>query len=139
MNRDVTVLSDVKDLAELLDGAGVEQATLAPAGGRLELVIEGTRAMVEQPPAARFTARGGLFKRAKTPWTKYRLTLTYITGVTMTRAEQTPADQTPLLACDAVPGGYQLTVQAPDGLRLVAGLEQLAGAFADIGSVVQAP
>lgn len=135
MHKQLSVLSDVKDLAELLDGAGVEQAKLVPAGGRLELVLEGTRAMVEQPPVA----RGGLFRRAKTPWTKYRLTLTRITGVTVTRAEPTPADRAPLLACDAVPGGYELTVQAPDGLRLVVGLEQLEGTVADVGSVIQVP
>ena len=135
MNKQLTVLSDVKDLAELLDGAGVEQAKLVPAGGRLELVIEGTRAMVEQPPVA----RSGWFTRAKTPWTKYRLTLTRITSVTVTRVEHAPADHAPLFACDAVPGGYQLTVQAPDGLQLVAGLEQLDGAFADAGSVIQVP
>ena len=135
MNKSIVVLSDVKDLAELLDGAGVEQANVVPAGGRLELVIEGTRAMVEQPPVV----RGGVFKRAKTPWTKYRLTLTHITRVTVTRAEHSSADHAPLLACDAVPGGYELTVQAPDGLRLVVGLEQLEGTFADIGSVVQVP
>lgn len=135
MHKQLSVLSDVKDLAELLDGAGVEQAKLVPAGGRLELVLEGTRAMVEQPPVA----RGGLFQRAKTPWTKYRLTLTRITGVTVTRAEPTSADHAPLLACDAVPGGYELTVQAPDGLRLVVGLEQLDGTVVDVGSVIQVP
>lgn len=134
MNKQLTVLSDVKDLAELLDGAGVEQAKLVPAGGRLELVIEGTRAMVEQPAVA----RSGWFTRAKTPWTKYRLTLTRITSVTVTRVEHAPADHAPLFACDAVPGGYQLTVQAPDGLQLVAGLEQLAGEFEDVGVLVHA-
>ena len=129
MKRQMTVLTDVKDLAELLDGAVVEQAKLVPAGGRLELVLEGTRAMVEQPPVA----RGGWFTRAKTPWTKYRLTLTRITSVTVTHVEQRPADHAPLLACETVPGGYELTVQAPDGLRLVVGLEQLDGTVADVG------
>lgn len=133
MERTITVLSDVKDLGELLQGAGIDQASLVPTNGRVQLVIDGTRAMVEQPQ----TERGGLFKRPKTPWTKFRLTLGQITNVTIARAEQSAADQAPLLACEAVAGGYQLTVRTPDGLQLMLAMDRLQGAFADAGSVVR--
>ena len=146
MDRRITVLSDVKDLGELLEGAALEQATLTPASeaspeaagrgttGRMQLVLEGTRAMLEQPPAD----AGGLFKRPKIPWTKYRLALSHITSASVERDEQA-AEHAPLLACDAVPGGYQLTVRSPDGLRVVVGLDQLDGTFADMGSVIRVP
>lgn len=135
MDRMITVLSDVKDLGELLQGAAIDQASLTPTDGRVQLVIDGTRAMLEQPVAA----RGGLFKRPRTPWTKFRLTLDRITRATIARVEQAPADQSPLLACDAVAGGYQLTVRTPDGLQLVLAVDQLQGAFADAGSVIRVP
>lgn len=132
MERTITVLSDLKDLGELLQGAAIDQAMLTPSDGRVRLVMEGTRAMVEQPPVE----RGSLFKRPKTPWTKFRLTLDHITHATMSRAEQA-ADQSPLLACDAVAGGYRLTVRTPDGLQLVLAMDWLQGGCADAGSVIR--
>ena len=137
MDRTIAVLSDVKDLAELLRGAGIDQAAVTPASegsGRVQLVLEGTRAMLEQPPLAR---GGGWLKRPKTPWCKFRLTLEHITQAIIARVEQTAADQAPLLACEAVAGGYQLTVRTPDGLQLVLALDRLQGACADAGSVVR--
>lgn len=135
MDRTIGVLSDVKDLGELLQGAGIDQASLAPepGRGRLQLVIDGTRAMVEQPP----TGGGGLFKRPKTPWTKFQLTLRHITHATLLRAEQAPGDQAPLLACDAVAGGYRLTIRTPDGLQMVLAVDRLEGAFTDAGAVIR--
>jgi hypothetical protein len=133
MDRMMTTLSDVKDLGELLQGAGIDQAALTPSDGRVQLVIEGTRAMVEQP----VLERAGMFKRPKMPWTKFRLTLGHITNVAITRAEQGAGDQAPLLACDAVAGGYQLTVRTPDGLQLILAADRLQGAFADAGAVIR--
>lgn len=135
MERTITVLTDVKDLGELLNGSRVDQAQLIPSAGRLQLVLELTRAMVEQ----QHVVKRGPFRRLKTPWSQCRLTLNRITSVTVKRLTDLAPDQTPLLSCDAVSGGYQLTVQAPDGLQFVLGLDQLDGSFADIGSPIEAP
>lgn len=135
MERTVTVLTDVKDLGELLNGSRVDQAQLIPSGGRIQLVLDLTRAMVERQQVVKH----GLFRRLKTPWTKCRLTLQGIKSMTVKRLTDLAPDQTPLLSCDAVSGGYQLTVQAPDGLQFVLGLEQLDGSFADIGNPIEAP
>lgn len=135
MNRAITVISDVKDLAELLNGASVDQARLVPAVGRLQLVVDCTRAMIERQEVV----RRGLIKRLKTPWTKCQLTFNRITTATVKRVTDAPADQTPLLNCEAVKGGYQLTIQAPDGLQFILGLDQLDGHFADVGSPIESP
>ena len=135
MNKTISVLSDIQDLGELLRGAAIDQAALSPSEGRVEVVIEGTRAMVEQPAVA----GGGWFTRPKTPWTKFRMTLGRITQATLARAEQAAGDQAPLLACDAVAGGYHLTVRTPDGLQLVLAVDKLAGTFSDAGRVVRVP
>jgi hypothetical protein len=135
MERRIAVLSDVKDLSEWLNGASVEQAHVVQAGGRLQLVLDLTRAMTE----AKRVVRVGLLKRVKTPWTKCQVRLSGINAVTVKRLADLAPDQTPLLSCEAVTGGYQLTVQAPDGLQLVLALSQLDGSFADIGSPIEAP
>ena len=135
MQRTMTVVNDVKDLAEWLKGASVDQAQLVPSGGRLQLVMELTRAMVERQQMV----RRGLFKRVKTPWTTCRVTLNDIHSVAIKRLTDATPAQTPLLFCEAVPGGYQLTVQAPDGLQFVLGLDRLAGTFADVGSPIESP
>jgi len=135
MERAITLVTDVKDLSELLNGASIEQAQLVPDRGRLQLVLELTRAMTERQQVVRH----GLIRRVKTPWTKCRLMFNRIGTVTVKRLTDLAPDQTPLLSCDAVKGGYQLTVQAPDGLQFVLGLEQLDGAFADIGNPIESP
>lgn len=135
MERAITVLTDVKDLAELLDGARVEQAKLVPAAGQLRLVVECTRAM----PERQRVVRSGLFKRAKIPWTRCQLTFNRLTSVTVRRLEGMPPEDMPLLSCEAVPGGYRLTIQTPDALRFIASLEQLDGAFEDVGSPLDSP
>ena len=135
MQRTITVVSDVKDLAELLSGASVEQARLVPSAGRLQLVVDLTRAMLER----QHVVRRGLIKRLNTPWTKCQLTLHEVTAVTVKRVTDTAPDQTPLLSCEAVKGGYQLTVQAPDGLQFVLGLERLTGTFSDVGNPIETP
>ncbi len=135
MDRAITLMTDVKDLGELLAGARVEQAKMVQAGGRLQLLVELVRAM----PERQHVIRRGLFQRAKTPWTKCQLTLTGVQSLTVKRLEDLGPDQTPLLVCEAVSGGYQLTIQAPDGLQLVLGLERLEGAFADVGSPIESP
>jgi hypothetical protein len=81
----------------------------------------------------------GLFRRIQTPWTVCELTLSRIQSVTVKRLSDLAPDQTPIIACEALPGGYQFTLQAPDGLQLTVGLDQLDGSFADVGSPVEHP
>lgn len=133
MERTIAVLTDLKDLGELLDGASVDQATLVPSGGRLRLELALTRAMPEQATVV----RRGLISRTKTPWTKSRLTLERIFDASVQRLADTPTAEVPLLACEAIPGGYSLTITAPDGLQLALRLEQLTGQFLDIGSPLE--
>jgi len=135
MERAVAVLTDVKDLAELLNGSSVDQARIGTSGGRLTLDMELTRAMPEQQRVVRY----GLFKRIKTPWVKSRLTLNQITEVAIQRLADQPPNPVPLFSCEAVPGGYELIVTAPDGLRLQCKLEQLSGTFIDVGSPIDSP
>ena len=135
MQRNITLVTDVKDLSEFLNGASIEQARVVSSGGRLRLEVELTRAMVEEQRVV----HQGLFKRMKTPWIKGRLTLHQIQDVTVQCVSDLPPDQAPLLSCDAVPGGYQLVVSAPDGLRLQLTLEQLSGQFEDLGAPIESP
>ena len=134
MERTIGYLTDLKDLSNLLVGARIEHAELVPAVGSCSLDLQLTRAMVEQPAAQ----RAGLFKRPKTPWSSSRLTLKRIRSVAIHRAEDLTAD-TPLLDAEAVPGGYAVKIQSPDGLQFLLQVDQLQGQFADIGSPVVAP
>ena len=134
MERKVTVLSDIKDLGELLGGSRVEQARLLPSNGALQLVLDFTRAMPERASAV----RQGFVKKVRTPFTKCQLTLGKVRQAAVKRVDD-PASEQPLLSCDAITGGYQLTVQTPDGLQLVLQLEQLTGAFADVGEPIETP
>lgn len=135
MERAISVVTDVHDLSELLSGARIEQAQVAPHDGQLELVVDLTRAMLEH----KTTVRQGLIRRVKVPWTKCRLRLQAIASASIKRLAELPADHTPILVCEPVKGGYQLTVQAHDGLQFVLGLEQLRGTFSDVGSPIDAP
>ncbi|MBI3312349.1 MAG: hypothetical protein HYZ88_02365 [Candidatus Omnitrophica bacterium] len=135
MERTIAFVTDVKDLSDLLNGANVDDANLVPIGGRMQLELHLTRAMAERQQVV----RAGLLRRVKTPWTKCELTLKGITTVAVKRVEDAATQHMPLLACDAVKGGYQVTVQAPDGVQFVLGLERLDGAFADVGSPIDSP
>lgn len=135
MERTVAFVTDVKDLSDLLNGASVDEAGMVPVGGRLQLRLRLTRAM----PERQRVVRAGLLKKVKTPWTKCELALNGITTVAVKRTEEAVTRQAPLMACDAVKNGYQLTVQAPDGLQFVLNLEQLDGSFADVGSPIESP
>lgn len=135
MERGITVVSDVKDLGELLSGASVDQASIVPDGRHVELTVELTRAILER----QVVVRQGLFKRAKTPWTKCRLTLRKITSVAVKRVTEQEPHDVPILQAEAVSGGYQLTVHAPDGLQLLLGLDTLDGLFADVGAPIESP
>ena len=126
MERNIEVLGDIKDLSELLGAASIDQIRLFPAGGRLKLDLELTRACLEAVPAS-----GGAFRR-KTPWVKSRLVLNQIRDAAFERLENSSA-QVSLLACDSVGGGYAISVTSHDGLRLVMSLEGLQGEFQDIG------
>ena len=135
MERAITVLSDVKDLGELLDGSRIEQVRMSVSGVRMRLELKVTRAMVEAPR----TPRRGLFGRTHIPWITGKLTLNGIRDVSVQQRTDEPPDQVPLLACEAVPGGYTMTITAPGGLRLQLALEQLDGQFVDVGSPVASP
>lgn len=135
MERAMTVLTDVKDLGELLKGASVEQAVLKPGAGGLQLVARLVRAM----PERQTVVKRGMFRRLQTPWTACELTLSRVQAVTVKRVTDLAPDERPILACEAVPGGYQFSIQAPDGLQLTVSLDQLEGSFADVGSPIDSP
>ena len=138
MEQGLSVVSDIKNLSELLDGACVGHMRLAPNGGRLRLEMELTRACREMQPVA----RRGVFGRPKTPWMKCRLTLNQAKEASVVHLAFMPLQgppQEPLLACEAVAGGYQLVVTTPERLRLTVTLEQLDGQFADVGGPVESP
>lgn len=135
MQRDIKVLTDVKDLSELLSGANVEQVQLKPSGGGLRLAARFLRAM----PERQTVVKRGPFRRLRTPWTACELNLSRIQSVTVKRLSDLAPDQIPVLACEASPGGYQCTIQAPDGLQLTVGLDQLDGSFSDVGAPVDNP
>lgn len=134
MERTIKVLTDVKDLAELLSGARIEQANLQARGGTSELTLELTRAMLEQPAQKR-----GAFQRPRVPWTKSRLILRQITGATVTPPTDVPSDGLPVVSAEAAKGGYQLTVKTPEGMQMVLTAEQLDGTFADVGEPILSP
>src|SRR3989338_5460733 len=131
----ISVLGDVKDLSEILQGASLDQVRLRPDGGRLRLEAELTRACSELRPAG----RGGFGLRPRVPWVKSRLTLGEIRDVSVQRLDDGSPAQMSLLACDAIPGGYTLSIMSHDGLKLVLTLDQLRGQFADVGKPAAAP
>jgi len=133
MQRVIRVLSDLNELAWLLDGANVDQARIVSAAGRLRLELELTRAMIERP-----AAKSSLFKSSRVPWIKCRLTLNTIEDVNISRIAD-GAQPAPLLDIESAPGGYRANVVSPDGLCLELTLEQLEGVFEDIGTPVEAP
>ena len=135
MERTISVLNDVKDLSELLEGASVDQARLAPSSGRLQLELDLTRAC----PELETVVRRGFSTRTKTPWVKSRLTLSQVKGASVQHLTDVSPTQSPLLSCEAIPGGYALVVTGHDGLRLSLTLEQLNGQFADVGKPVESP
>jgi hypothetical protein len=133
MERTVSVLSDVKNLGEFIEGASLERARLLPGAGQMSLELELTRAC----PELATVVRRGFMARAKMPWVKSRLTLRRITGVAVQRAADAAVTPKPLLACEAVPGGYRAVVTSPDGLELAVTLEQLDGQFLDVGQPIE--
>ena len=134
MERAIKFLTDVKDLAELLSGARVEQATVTPRGGMTELSMELTRAMLERTPEKR-----GPFQRLRVPWTKSRLTLQQITGVEVRQVTDQPPEELPVVSAEAAKGGYQVTVKTPEGLQMVLTAAQLDGLFTDVGAPIESP
>ena len=135
MARTIRVLTDVKDVSDWLKGSRVDDAKLEPSNGQLAFTLELTRAMSERQT----TMRQGLFTRTKTPWIKCRLTLHHIGDVKIVRLTDQAPNDIPLLSCDAVKGGYQLTVQAEDGLQFILNLDQLEGTFTDVGGPLETP
>ncbi|HAM40976.1 MAG TPA: hypothetical protein DDX89_01905 [Candidatus Omnitrophica bacterium] len=135
MERAMAVLTDVKDVGELLDGARVEQAELKPGAGGWQLVARLVRAM----PERQTVVKRGVFRRLKIPWTACELTLSRVQAVTVKRLTDLAPDERPILACEAVPGGYQFSIQAPDGLQLTVSLDRLEGSFRDVGTAIENP
>lgn len=134
MERAIAYLTDVKDLSELLDGATIDQVRTTSTPSGAEVILELTRGMLERQTVV----RQGLFRRAKMPWTKCRLTLQGAKELVVQRATDVPPDQ-PLINCEAVLGGYHCTVQGTDGLFLSFKLDQLQGLFTDVGSPIESP
>ena len=134
MERTITVLTDINDLAQLLQGARIEQANLQSRGGQSELSLELTRAMIECKPEKR-----GLFQRLRVPWTKSRLTLRHITAAAVTPPTDVPLNELPLVSAESAKGGYQVIVKTPEGMQMVLTADQLDGAFADIGAPIESP
>ena len=130
MERVISVLTDVEDLAELLRGARIDQANLRCS----ELSLELTRAMSERPPEKR-----GLCRRPKVPWKKSRLTLRGFTTATVTPPTDVPAVDLPVLSAEAEPGGYRVIVKTPEGMQMVMTAAQLDGTFADVGAPIESP
>lgn len=135
MERTLQVVTDIQDLSDLLAGASVDQIRLAAAGGRMEVVVELTRALLEQQAVA----RRGLFRRLRTPWTKCELRIAGVVSAAVTHVMDARADHAPVVRCDAVGQGYRLAIQAPDGLQVVVTAERLQGTFADVGRVIETP
>ncbi|MBI4341445.1 MAG: hypothetical protein HY598_04095 [Candidatus Omnitrophica bacterium] len=129
MQRTITVLGDIKDLSELLQGASLDQVKLSPGGGRLRLELELTRACPELQPAG----RGGFGFGRQVPQVKSRLALGQIREASVQRLDDGSPGRLSLLACDAVSGGYVLSVTSHDGLKLALTLDQLDGDFRDVG------
>ena len=123
MERAIAVMTDLKDVSEWLTGAFIEQARIVPSGGCLRLELELTRPCPEWPSMGR---QG----RRRVPHVKSRLSLGQITDMTVQRVTDA---QGPMLSCDAIPGGYAMTITGPDGTRWSLVLEQLNGQFADYG------
>ncbi len=134
MERTVTVVTDVKDVSDFLNGACLEQIQVAPLGGTLQFTAELTRAMMERQTVV----RQGWRRKVKTPWTKCQLVLRGVRDATVCQPSDHSSD-TPLLCCDAIKGGYRMTIQVPQGLQLVLNLEHLDGEFSDVGSPTEAP
>lgn len=134
MERTIKFLTDVKDLAELLSGARIDQANLQSSGHYSELSLELTRAMLERQPEKR-----GLFRRPRVPWTKSRLILRQITGTTVTPPTDVAPNEMPVVSAEAAQGGYQVVVKTPEGMQMVMTAEQLDGTFADVGAPIESP
>jgi len=115
MEQTIAVISDVKNLSERLAGATLGTAQLLFSGGRLHMELDLLR---PAPQAVRGRGAGLSVKS--------RLTLERITAASVQHVSTVPTEQ-PLLSCEAVPGGYQVVVATPDGLRLELTVEQLSG------------
>ena len=119
MEHALAVISDVSNLSRILAGAVFGAARLLPSGGRLRLELE----LLPAPAAGR---------RGVGAAVTHRLTLEQVTEANIRHVATVPTGQ-PLISCEAVRGGYQVVVAAPDGLRLELNVEQLNGRLAALG------
>lgn len=131
MEWTINVLGDIKDLSEMLQGASADSLRLQPAGGRMQLELELTRACPELA-----SAQGRGFGRARVPFVKSRLVLNHIREAAVQRLDDGSPDRLSLLACDAIAGGYVVSIVSHDGLKLVLTVDQLQGQFSDMGKPV---
>lgn len=120
MEHAIAVLSDVSHLSGILGGAVFGAARLVPSGSRLRLELE----LLPAPSAGR--------RRGAPAAATHRLILEQVTEATLRHVATVPTDQ-PLVSCEAVRGGYQVVVAAPDGLRLELSVEQLSGRLVALG------
>ncbi|GEM_PF-3327858 len=135
MERTLQVVTDVQDLADLLQGASVDRVHLAAAGGQMEVVVALTRALLERQEVV----QRGLFRRLRTPWTKCELRVSRVASATVAHVTEAQVDHAPVVHCEAVGQGYRLAIQAPDGLQVVVTADQLQGTFADVGHIIETP
>ena len=137
MERQIRVLTDIKDLDELLNGARVDRTHVISNPGRPpRLIVELTRAMIERQTVV----QQGLFKRIKTPFSSCRLVFSSIRRVTTESVEGAPAlTDGAVLSCEPVKDGYHLTIRAEGGTQIMLELDALNGAFEDVGQPVETP
>lgn len=135
MERRIQVLTDIKDLNELLAGASVDRTQVVSHPGQTQLIVELTRAMIERQT----TVRQGLFQRLKTPFSKCQLTFASIRAVTTAKTDVAPSAASDLMACEPVKNGYRLTIRSGDGTEIALDVDTLNGRFEDVGQPVEAP
>ena len=137
MERQIRVLTDIKDLDELLNGARVDRThVIANPGKPTQLIVELTRAMIERQT----TVQQGFFKRIKTPFSSCRLVFSSIRRVTTESVEGAPPlTDGAVLSCEPVKGGYHLTIRGEGGTQIMLELDALTGVFQDIGVPVETP
>ena len=137
MERQIRVLTDIKDLDELLTGARVDRTHVVSSPGKPpQLIVELTRAMIERQS----TVQQGLFKRTTTPFSSCRLVFSSIRRVTTESVEGAPPlTDGSVLSCEPVKGGYHLTIRGEGSAQIMLELDTLNGVFQDVGQPVETP
>jgi hypothetical protein len=131
MERQIAVLSDIKDVTELLNGARIDRTRVVSGASQTQVIVDLTRAMVERPAVV----QPGLFRRSKTLFTKSQLVFSAVRSVT----NAPPAEglfEGAIMNCEPVKGGYQLTLRGEGQATLVVLVDRLDGVFQDVGQPI---